>query len=470
MDIPYDDTEAKALNAVQSVTIGAASVTCSGNTRAPLSALVSKIVQNTRYLNLTVTAELAEVYETWNPNLIPWKVPEKISQSGNFKTPPIVFARYGLNSQFLANFWPTLMTTMIGLACFISFLVLKKLTKNKGKLYSLIEKLTAGCLNFVIVQAYCCMDDILFYLIIDIRTNPFNNFYSWLSCLSAIGLLALGCWFIVSNIRTIKNYQRIKNESLAKKDMKDLKAFNERNKFWKLFYLDNNDEDLLSQSTMAFLLIRAALSSFIIAVLFDYPIMQTVFLIILDGVVILFLILKKPFNTLRAKLAQYYFEIVTILVHICAFSIAMQDSVKDSSDDLKEFLCIAIIYLNTAIMTGSIGFMAIEIYKIISLTIKGGKLEKYGHMSIQTSNEKNVEVKMRSENSINKRKIFVNTEQTLLHDNSHLGFNQEEDNLSFIGMNIQPPNNHFNSSMNGELNPIPIMIRHKNRRSPWENQ
>jgi len=221
--------------------------------------------------------------------------------------------------------------------------------------------------------------------------------------------------------------------------------------------------------------------------------MQTAFLIILDGVVILFLILKKPFNTLRAKLAQYYFETVTILVHLCTFSIALQDSVENN---LKAFLCIAISYVNTSLVTGGIGFMAIEIYKMISLTIKGGKPEKYGHISIQTSNEAATSsfqkpVHTRSTSS-SPRRMFVNTEQTLSHDNFHLlsGFNQEENNLSFIGVNIQPPINRFNSSMNGDdfilsdrktpnepYEPqrfkdaaVPILIRHKNRKTPMENQ
>jgi len=471
-DISYEDTEAKALNAVQSFTIGAASVTCSGNSRAPLSALVSKIIQNTRYLNLTVTPELAEIYQTWNPNLIPWKVPEKISQSGNFKTSPFLFARYGLNSPFLANFWPTLMTTMIGLACFITCVLLKKLIRNKSKLSSLIEKLTAGSLNFVIVQAYCCMDDILFYLIIDIRTNSFNNFYSWLSFLSAIGFLALECWFILSNIRIIKSYQRIKNEGLAKEDMKNLKAFNERNKFWKLFYLDNNDDDLLSQSTMALLLIRASLSSFIIAILFDYPTMQTAFLIILDGMVILLLILKKPFTTLRAKLAQYYFETVTLLVHLCVFSLALQDSGEDPSEGFKRFLCTAIIYLNTALGTGSISFMAIEIYKVISLKTKAGKLKSYENISVQTSNEEPTE----EIDTTSRRQVSINTERSLLREedsNLFSRFKPENNHLSFIEMNIQP-SNYFHSSMNADdphhLREKSMRTQPRNRITPWENE
>ena len=82
------------------------------------------------------------------------------------------------------------------------------------------------------------------------------------------------------------------------------------------------------------------------------------------------MIIKKPFATLRGKLAQYYFEIITLPVHICTFILALQTRRSELSASLNETLCTCIIYLNTALITGTTGFMFIEIYKTISQWLK----------------------------------------------------------------------------------------------------
>jgi len=95
---------------------------------------VSKIVQNTRYLNITVTNELSELYQTWDTDLISWEVPNVLSQFNHYKTSPspVLFARYGLGSLFLENFWPTIVTVSIGLAIFVTCLVIRKLFDRSG--------------------------------------------------------------------------------------------------------------------------------------------------------------------------------------------------------------------------------------------------------------------------------------------------------------------------------------------------
>jgi len=364
--------QGQATQAVSSSAKGIGSVVCVGRTTPPVAALVSKTVQNTRYLNLSVTAELAEIYQTWDADIISWDVPKVLSNEDHFKPSPSLFARYGLGSPFLVNFWPTLMNIGIGLTTFIICFVLQKLfkrSKSQGWTSSMLHKLLTGSFNFALVQAYVCLDDTLFYLVIDIKTNPFNGFFSWASVTSALIFLVFGCLLLFFNFWIVRKYQSIKNQGLVKKNMKDLKDLKERNKYWELFYSDFNDDGLWSQSFFAILIIRSTLSSFIIVV-FNYPLIQTSILVTLDVAIIFFLYLKSPFKTLRGKLAQYYYEIITLLVHICTLILSLQeDTFEKLPDKLINVLCTGIIYLNTALITGSVGFLFIEIYKTIEEAI-----------------------------------------------------------------------------------------------------
>jgi hypothetical protein len=223
----------KALKAVSSATQGIGSVICVGSAIVPFSALVSKIVQNTRYLNISVTSDLAEVYQTWDSDLISWDVPNVMSNLDHFETSPRLFARYDIDSPFLVNFWPTLINIVIGFSTFITCTLLQKFcerTKYEGWAYSLVRKLVAGSFNFALVQAYACLDDIFFYLVLDAKTNPFNSFFSWTSMIFAVIFLVLGCLLVFFNFWTVNKYQSIKSQG-----MEEIKAFNERNKYWELF-------------------------------------------------------------------------------------------------------------------------------------------------------------------------------------------------------------------------------------------
>ena len=366
--------EGSASQAISSATQAIGGTVSVGSSIFPLTALVSKIVQNTRYMNLTVTDELAEIYQTWNTDLISWEVPNALAKFDHFETVPTLFARYEIDSPFLANFWPTIINIGIGLGAFITCFVLRKFFErseyHKGWFYSALQKLLVGSFNFTLVQAYACLDDILFYLVLDIKTNPFNTFFCWASLFCAIGFLALGCFLVWLNLKTVKKYQALRTECLAKKDMAGLEAFNEKNKYWELFYSDFNDEDFWSQSTLALFIARSTLSSLIIAVLYDYAVMQTVYLIIIDGAILLNLYFKKPFVTFQSTLCQYYYEIITLLVHICTCILSMQGTEQNPSEGLKNFMSTSIIYLNTALVSGSIGFMFIEIYKTIRQKMK----------------------------------------------------------------------------------------------------
>ena len=441
------NSKTKALQAISSTVTTIGSVISVGNARFPLATIVSGAVQSTRYLNLTVTGALAEIYQTWDTEMISWEVPNALSQFDDFKTPPLIFAQYGTVAPFLTNFWPTLLTIVIGLGVLIGSSLLKfwfEKSKYEGRIPDLTQKLFAGSFNFVIVQAYGCLDGILFNAVIDMKTNPFNTVFACFSIIFAIIFLGLGCLLIFFNFWTVRKYQTAKNIESIKERRRALEDFGERNKYWELFYSDFNDDDFWCQSALALFLIRSTLSNLIIAVFYEYPLMQTVYLIILDGVTLLFLYFKMPFPTLRGKLSQYYFETITLLVHICAFAIAMEDSSPRPSESFIGFLSTSIIYLNITLVTGSISFMGIEIYKTISEKTKEmekeriRKLKKHNDITTQTITE---DVFDHSE--IRRRQVASGEDP--LSSSRPL---QEKEDMSLTGVNQESSRNYFIPTIN----------------------
>jgi len=144
-----------------------------GSSLFPVTKLVSKIVQNTRYLDLIVTNELTEVYQNWNTNLINVDIPDAFSSSAQESKPlPHVFARYDLDSTSLANFWSSLVTLGVIVCVFIVSRTLKGVfdrKKFRGCGSSLLESIVAGSLNLTLVQGYGCLDDVIFYFALGVR-------------------------------------------------------------------------------------------------------------------------------------------------------------------------------------------------------------------------------------------------------------------------------------------------------------
>ncbi len=362
-------TVSTTLGAISNAVNIAGGVLSIGSSLFPVTKLVSKIVQNTRYIGLIVTDELNQVYQDWNTNLINVDIPDAFSSLVEFKSLSSEFSRYDLSSAFLVNFWSNLIILAAIVGAWIMSHLLKKLMDG-GWGYPLISRIAASLFNFILVQAYGCLDDVIFYFILDVQTNPFDNVFSWASFFAGLGFLGLVGLLIVFNVVIVKRYQEAKRVNLQN--------FRKNNERWELFYGDFNDSEFWSHSFLAILAVRNSLSSILLSALFDYPLLQTSIFIVLDGVIIIILMTLKPLGEFSAKLTQYFYEIVALIVHFCTFVLAMESDQVSVEKIGKILFCKTIIFLNYALIIGGIFLMFIEIYKTVSLKIKAWKSKKRG--------------------------------------------------------------------------------------------
>ena len=213
--------------------------------------------------------------------------------------------------------------------------------------------------------------------------------------------------------------------------------------------------------------------------------MQTSYLVIFDGAILLFLYFKNPFNTLRGKFAQYYYEIITLLVHLCTFILSLQDTFKDPSDTVRLIMSTAILYLNTALVCGAIGFMFIEIYKTISEKKRAARLKKQQSVPVDNQESRNLTQTASpfhpSEATSQKRQPWINREQTASIENFHLEsgnsqnrnlmtsdlFNTEESshgletNFYIENSILSGANSRKRINRQRNQSPVPIMVRQR---------
>jgi len=232
-----------ATQTVASAVSSVGSVVSVGNSVFPISSLLSEVVQNTRYLNLSVTDDLAEVYKTFSTDLISWDLPNFLTgdDDDDFKALPELFSQYGLDSPFLLNFWSTMMTMALASCTLIACLGIQKWCFEKEKsrrgfISSLVQKMIGGSVNFIIVQAYGCVDNILFYFVLDGKTNPFDSAFSRMSFAFGITFILCGGLLMIHSVMVVKKLHQLKHEGLAKNDMSELETHKKKNKYLKVFY------------------------------------------------------------------------------------------------------------------------------------------------------------------------------------------------------------------------------------------
>ncbi|RYE28962.1 MAG: hypothetical protein EOP48_32985, partial [Sphingobacteriales bacterium] len=181
-------TQAAVSQQIAVVTSTAGSVISLGKSLFVMSGLASKIVMNTRYLDFLATTELAEVYKTFKTDLFSWDFPGSLNYLIQFKLLSEFFAKYDLDPPFIVNFWSNMMIIGVGLCALLITSLLRILCRkadDKGIFYGITNKLCGISWNFTLMQVYGALDDILFYIILDFKTNPFNTVFSWFSFLLA---------------------------------------------------------------------------------------------------------------------------------------------------------------------------------------------------------------------------------------------------------------------------------------------
>ena len=164
-------------------------------------------------MDLSVSDKLAEIYYKWETDLFSLGFPGSLSHLIQYKPMPSLFARYEIDPAFLANFWSNLTVISSGLCVLIISTALKKLSKRTkigGWSQSLFKKLIATSQNFVLVQTYGCLDDVLFYFVLDVKANPCNTAFSRVSLFFAVVFLCIGGLLVF--------FQYVSNQEISRQE------------------------------------------------------------------------------------------------------------------------------------------------------------------------------------------------------------------------------------------------------------
>jgi len=344
-------------SAFEGASLAGSSLT-SGSSLSLNFGLVAKILRNVKYLNISVSPDLRQTFLSWKVTSSFLSAPKSWSSQSDSESLPTVFSRYDLESIFLINYWKILILALIGLTIFVIFKLLE-MHNPKGRWGLFTRSINVAASNFALNQFYSNLDDVILYLTLDLRSTKFDSPLEVFSIVLGALLLFGGVIIVGVHMWLLWKYQGLKG-----KNMTQLEGFTLKYENISLLFKDFKDLALFTQSYLLINLIRGLVSSIIVALLFEYPLLQIILLLTLNILMIIFLLAKRSFKDSLNIFGQFFCEFVLLIANVCMFVMCIFGAVGSKPLDAIEKLSKCVIILNIILLIGCVIFLVLSIGKI----------------------------------------------------------------------------------------------------------
>ena len=335
-----------------------------------------RIFMNIKYLNISYSHDLEVALETWQSSYLSlglnFELPQSLKGKIETKNLPDVFQKRRLGSSFLENSWPN---TILLLSLFVIFLIFKliAITTHMGRI---TQPLRHAFENFMLSQIYDMLGDVLLYAVLEYQTFSFHPNLTLLSIFLCIlfTILILGC--LTFYCQTLKKCRGLLKKIKQQPDQKERlqSQFEKDHAGSRVLFEDFKDITAGRQAFFLFLSLRDLLMSMILTTLFHYPLIETTLLLFLTGLMILYLLIQRPFKSSLAGFQQTFLEFIALGVNICLIILIILDANQNETLQTRTHICSYILYSNMVFNISSFAFLLIiliiEIYSFCKTKFK----------------------------------------------------------------------------------------------------
>ena len=353
----------------------------SGKDQVPSLLILPKISQYVSYLNTPLPARLERVATTKGRSLLMMdfgiKMPESIKKAFVKRPLPALFERLNIHSSFLVNFFGDLMVLLIlgligGMFKGMEILVLRI---KKPKMAAIFDRLaTVFLANFCLVLLIIYTNDILLYTYIDIKTINLNSSGDTVSLFIGVIFVLLLFATPILGVYVVLKYQKIRADAIESKDEKNYIAFRKKWRNLQFFYTSSKEDTLPQRLFYIIYLVRIILPAFISVLATSSATAQAAFQMIISLAITGYLIVVRPLKKRINAIQLYFYEGVTLVIHIAALALASvkptnQLSNHETRTVIGDMIIVGSILINLLIII-------VFAIKLVSETIALIKLHK----------------------------------------------------------------------------------------------
>jgi len=284
---------------------------------------LSQMIQFIKYINITYPpkVQLLLLAQGSNPMSLSFGIdmPSVLQKRFQNHTLPLVFERYQVGSNFLVNYWNSLIS--LSLILFVIFLL--AITTVCTKKYKTINFVSSKLLSIfkwdLLLMLFCSsIGDLTFYSYLDFQSNKFDSAASVTSFLFALGFNICFILLLIKTLKIAYHSNKYKEKSIQNgvQPKLDFEAF-------QFLYIEFHNKSFSQLAFMFYFLCRIYLFNIIITTFSVFPIMQCLLITGLTIMMLLYLIFKRPLKKKWDLIYMIINELIVLIINISVLMIAM---------------------------------------------------------------------------------------------------------------------------------------------------
>jgi len=317
--------------------------------------LIAKIIQNVRFLDIDYPKEALNAFKTYGTDLFELPIPQALYESPETKELPSQYARYDMEPSFLENYWDTIMTILMTLFCLLVIKLIQFLTKNQDKksLFQVaLKNIGQTAANFLVIQIYSNLDDVVFFLLLDISSTRMNSSSAGISMGVAIFFLLLGLFLVFFHCWILGRYQLAKTQE-------NLERFKVKYRILGTLYEDFKDGSIAKQSFFGILILRCVVLVLVIMLL-QPPWIQATVLMLTNLIFLAYFIYQRPFKSLFDEISQYFCELTVFAAYLSVLILSILDAQEVERASLRSGLGKCIVLAGIILCLGGFVIQVIQ--------------------------------------------------------------------------------------------------------------
>lgn len=310
-----------------------------------------------KYMEIHYPSRLQLLLDNMNTTFVSFSfgiiMPDDLQNAFPQRPLPDNFAKYGLESSFMLNYWftATSLLLVLGMVIFLEIIIIIfQKCPNAREIFQRL--LIVFKWNFFLMLFCTNLDGAVLGASLELRSVVFDSpaaIMSFLFCI-IMSISALLCfWLMIHVVRQLQKYKQMVHIVHARMSAK--KPIRNPELTWKcvqLFYKGSKDDSFITHIFVFPYFLRFYLFYTIIGYLFDHPVVQTMLFMTFNITLLSYMLISKPFVSKFVLLQHCSDEISMSISNFCIMILALLDHFKSGSVDFRDALGDVIIYSNVA--------------------------------------------------------------------------------------------------------------------------
>jgi len=394
------------------------SVVSSSDSTSACMGPIAKMLQYIRWMNISFPPKVQLMLDQQNIKANTPGFTQKIAKSVLASFPdhdlPGKFQTYKIPSSFFVNIWPALFNLSVILLITLLVILTSMNSKRSPKLHAVLHTLMVILKwNVVLVTLCGSLGDIVLFTALELHTARFESAEAVISfglCLLMNGLSV----FVVVKILEVNETIRKSKQKIAGSDLEKQKQQIEQEWIsYKSFFECYRDHSFFQQIFLFIFIIRLGVFDGLIGYLYNYPLFQAITITLMNIVMLLYLVIKRPMGKLFSLIQQIILELVLLPFNLCILILAVMDHREIEDFDRRKSLGDVIVYINVIIPILSLVLMGCKFIVIGYEFYQVWKLRKAAKLSKGMVRPKILARKPHQEVNLNTTSQEINTTQTL---------------------------------------------------------